>query len=341
MGSMIIPSIAVSALFSGPSAARDQIDRAIMAAATSAGFMTISGLPADLAATPAVRQQLLRLFGLPDAAKSQLLRQSFDASRPNVYRGFFPLQNGSPTYKEGIDLGPDVAYAGWQPDASDPLTELTPLPRDAELPGWHDAVRTYYRAMERLGASLMQSLARSLGLPEEAFDEAFQGGISTLRMIHYPVRPDSSLTGTDPNQVFVEHQGRRRYLIGGAHVDSGFVTLLAQDGVEGLQAKSHDGTWIDVPPVEGTIAINFGALLERWTGGRVKATEHRVLGPGRTRYSIPFFYEPRVDAVIRPIGGGPAFEPFSYGDHLWSAMTKFVEFRDIKDARTPRGVRVS
>ena len=180
--------------------------------------------------------------------------------------------------------------------------------------------------------------SRTLGLPETQFDAAFAGGISTLRLIHYPERPEASFAGASTEQVFVEHNGRRRHLVGAAHVDSGFVTLLAQDGVEGLQARAHDGTWVDVPPVEGTMAVNFGGLLQRWTAGRIKATEHRVLGPGRERCSIPFFYEPRVDAVIRPLPGSEPFEPFSYGDHLWTAMSRFVEFKAIKDLRKPRGV---
>jgi len=97
---------------------------------------------------------------------------------------------------------------------------------------------------------------------------------------------------------------------------------------------------VDVPPVDGTLAVNFGKLLDRWSGGRIKATEHRVLGPGRTRQSIPFFYEPRVDAVIAPLplAGAEAFAPFTYGDHLWAAMTRFVEFRGMEGLRTPRGV---
>jgi isopenicillin N synthase-like dioxygenase len=336
-----IPNIAIGALFLGAGPARDQADRAIWKAATGVGFMAVTELPEKLMATPDVRRKLLRLFGLSDADKHLLLRQSFVASRLNVYRGFFPLQPGVATYKEGIDMGPDVAHADWVPDPADPLTEMTPLPKEEALPGWRADARAYYMAMERLGGALMQSLARSLGLLETRFDDAFCGGISTLRLLHYPVRPEVSWAGADVTRVFVDHQGQRRVLVGGAHVDSGFVTLLAQDGVEGLQAKGRDGTWLDVPPVEGSIAINFGGLLERWTGGLVKATEHRVLGSGRERYSIPFFYEPKVDAVIEPLPGGPSFEPFTYGDHLWAAMTKFVEFRDIKDLRQPRGVRIS
>jgi isopenicillin N synthase-like dioxygenase len=72
--------------------------------------------------------------------------------------------------------------------------------------------------------------------------------------------------------TFVEHAGTRRRAIGGAHIDSGFVTLLAQDGVAGLQALAASGEWIDVPPREGTVGVIFGGLRERWTGGRIKAT---------------------------------------------------------------------
>jgi isopenicillin N synthase-like dioxygenase len=182
----------------------------------------------------------------------------------------------------------------------------------------------------------MRSIARSLHLAETTFDATFRGGISTLRLIHYPQRPDASFAGADPTKVWVEHQGQRRYTIAGAHIDSGFVTLLAQDGVEGLQARTADRSWVDVPPSEGTLAVNFGGLLERWTSHKIKATEHRVLGPGRERFSIPFFYEPRVDAVIAPLPmSGSEFTPFRYGDHLWEASTKFIEFKGLENARKP------
>ena len=335
---MLIPSIEVASLFRGLSAERVVADKAIHVAATESGFMTIKGMPSEAAPTKPMRQQLFRLFTLPDSEKRQLLRRNFDPSRIHLYRGFFPLQNGSQTYKEGIDMGPDVAHADRRPDPADPLTESTPLPAEEALPGWRAAVRDYYTGMERLGAAIMRSLARSLELPETVFEDDFKGGISTLRLIRYPVRPAESLLGTNPAEVMVDYKGERRAIIGGAHVDSGFVTLLAQDGVEGLQAKAADGSWVDVPPVEGSMAVNFGGLLERWTGGRIKATEHRVLGPGRERFSIPFFYEPRVDVVIRPLPGGPPFAPFTYGDHLWTAMTRFVEFRDLAGMRPPRGV---
>ena len=335
--SMSIPLINVASLFGPPSALRETTDRAIAQAAGDSGFMTITGLPAHIPSGAAIRAQLLEIFTLSDTAKRQLWRHSFDPARPNVYRGFFPLQSGGATWKEGIDMGPDLAYPAMQPDPSDPLTEATPLPSEHDLPGWRATAQSYYLGMEQLGQAIMRSLARSLALPETTFDAAFKGGISTLRLIRYPKRDDAAIPAADRAKAFVEHNGVSRQLVGGAHVDSGFVTLLAQDGVEGLQARATDGAWLNVPPAEGTLAVNFGGLLERWTGGRIKATEHRVLSPGRERCSIPFFYEPGANADIRPLPNRPQFEPFTYGDHLWSAMTKFIEFRDLKDARKPRG----
>ncbi len=331
----MIPSIDVSELFNPQSPARDATDAAILNAASRSGFMTIVGLPPAVPSGKAVRNGLLRIFALPDHEKRKLYRRKFDPTRPNVYRGWFPLTAGGATWKEGIDLGPDVANAAWRADPNDPLTEATPKPTDAALPGWGEAVAAYYKGMEHLGAILMRSIARGLKLPETTFDAAFIGGVSTLRLIRYPVRTNQSFDGSDPGKVWVEHNQQKRYVIGGAHVDSGFVTLLAQDGVEGLQARGSDGNWLDVPPIEGSLAVNFGGLLDRWTGGRIKATEHRVLGPGRERCSIPFFYEPKVDQVIAPlpIPNAPPFTPFTYGDHVWSAMMKFVEFEGLDHLR--------
>ena len=68
---------------------------------------------------------------------------------------------------------------------------------------------------------------RGLGLEEHCFDQAFEQGLSTLRLIRYPVRTDLQFAaGTDPG-VWVAHDGARCYITGAPHVDSGFLTLLA------------------------------------------------------------------------------------------------------------------
>jgi isopenicillin N synthase-like dioxygenase len=325
----MIPAIDIAPLFTGPGGARDAAEGAILAAAREIGFMTATGLPGDTLSA-AIRKRLLAVFALPEARKRALCRRSFVPENPNLYRGWFPLQDGYPTYKEGIDIGPDLLRAV-RHDPGDPLTEPTPLPAEADLPEWRAAAAEYYRAMESTGAALMQALARGLGLAETVFDAAFKDGISTLRLIRYPVRRFDAL---DPT-----HRVGNGYMLGAPHVDSGFVTLLAQDGVAGLEIEDRAGNWTGVTPTEGTLVVNFGKLLERWTGGKVHATRHRVIGSGAERFSIPFFYEPAVDAVIAPLGLGEAFAPVAYGDHLWEATTKFIEQRGIAHLRKPRAAQ--
>lgn len=312
-------------MFGGAGQERARVDAAVGEAASTIGVLVVTG-PAELVPCEAgTRAGLLAPFDLAPEQKRRLWRRSYAPENPSVYRGWSP--RGGDVLVDIYDLGPDVAHEGVSRGA-DPLLEPTPLPPLEWLPGWHELVAAYYRSMERVGRALMRSIARWLGLEEAFFDDAFEGGISTLRLMRYEAAPAQA---REPKGVM---PGR------GEHVDSGFVTLLAQHGVAGLEVMTLAGDWVEVPAFEDALVVNFGALLERWTCARVHATPHRVVSKAPTRYSIPFFYEPRVDAVIRPLPkDDPAgFEPFSYGDHLWAAMAAFPNFKGISELRAPRGV---
>jgi isopenicillin N synthase-like dioxygenase len=329
----VIPVINVGALFGGDPAACELADRALFAAVREIGFVCIRGLPAEVPLGAEARARLLAIFALDEAQRRCLYRRKFAPQNRNVYRGWFPVQPGNLTRKEGIDLGGDVAHGSAVTVSGDPLREVSPLPDEDRLPGWRQAVAAYYRAMEGVAEALMRSLARSLGLPGGYFDAAFRRGISTLRLIRYPPRTDAELAALA--DIWVEAHHKQRHLVGVPHTDSGFMTLLAQDGVAGLQARMLDGRWTDVPPLEDTLVVNFGQVLEQWSAGRILATEHRVLGTGVERYSIPFFYEARADATIAPlpIDSPHLFTPFQYGDFLWKRITSFVEFRGMEGER--------
>jgi isopenicillin N synthase-like dioxygenase len=334
-----IPAIDIAPLFDGASPARDLADRAIAEAAAGVGFFVASRVPPGLPVDRTARSALLRLFELDEEEIRPLWRQKFAPSNPNVYRGWFPRQQGFLTSKEGMDLGPDVAYGPSVTCEGDPLREATPLPSERLLPGWRESAANYYLGMTQISQALMRSIARGLGLPEGFFDDGFDRGLSTLRLLRYPLRTDADEAAAIEPGVWITHQGCRHYVTGAPHVDSGFLTLLAQEGVAGLQARHRNGEWIDVPPVEDTLAVNFGKVLERWSKGRIKATEHRVIGTGRERLSIPFFYEARADAEIRPLpmDSADSFAPFLYGDYLWATTTQFVEFKGMEALRQPRG----
>jgi isopenicillin N synthase-like dioxygenase len=69
-----------------------------------------------------------------------------------------------------------------------------------------------------------------------------------LRPLHYSARVSRPANG-----VFAA----------GAHTDYGMLTLLATDGVPGLQIlKNH--TWLDVPSLPGALIVNLGDMLERY-----------------------------------------------------------------------------
>jgi len=286
--------------------------------------MTIIGFPDDIDVGAATRRQLLRLFGLANERLETLSSNRDDPSRPLIYRGWFRARVDRASYFDGIEMGPDVAHGEQVVDASDPLRGATPMPSECDLPGWRDFVGAHFCGMERLSDALMRALARGLGLPEDSFATRFDGGIATLRLLRYPVRSDRFEAGLGQEELYVEHGGMRREIVSESHVDLGFLTLLVQDAVGGFQARAQHGTWFDIPPTDGHIVVNFGKLLERWTGGRIHATEHRVLSSGRERFSLPFFYEPRVDAEIAPLPllNAESFTPFLYGDHVWASLPR-------------------
>lgn len=76
------------------------------------------------------------------------------------------------------------------------------------------------------------------------------------------------------------HAGAPAGQIGaGAHTDYGNVTLLATDGVAGLQVRRRDGTWFDAPALPGALICNIGDCLMRWTNDVYVSTPHRELKP--------------------------------------------------------------
>lgn len=336
-----IPTINIGPLFRQDAEARDAVDAAIAQAAFTIGFMTVVGHPSALSVGPAQRSVLLKLFDLPPEAQRRLWKRNFASENLNLYRGWFPLESGKARTREGFEIGPDIVRALPQDGSEDLLYEPTPLPDPDLLPvEWLDTARAYYLGMENIGQRILASLSRSLGIDESIFSEAFDDGISTLRLLHYTKQSAIELAVDDPPGRLITIDGRRVELVARSHVDSGLLTVLAQCGVSGLQAQHVEGHWIDVPPLDEGFAVNFGGLLERWSGGKVRATAHRVLGLGQERYSVPFFFEPRPSTVIAPlpIEGIRPFAPFQYGDHLWATTTKFPEnfgLGHLRKARAP------
>lgn len=62
------------------------------------------------------------------------------------------------------------------------------------------------------------------------------------------------------------------------------------------------GKWISAPPNDGTFIFNVGDQLQAMTNHLYISTRHRVMNyTGEERYSIPFFFSPNYEAIIKPI----------------------------------------
>ena len=133
MHSKAIPMIDIAALFGAASDARARTDAAIWRSAAEIGFLLVTGLPAEVPLGAAARGALLRVFALTERERRRLWRRKFAPENRNVYRGWFPIQPGNLTSKEGMDIGPDIAHGAELIDPADPLREATPMPAEAAL----------------------------------------------------------------------------------------------------------------------------------------------------------------------------------------------------------------
>ena len=112
----------------------------------------------------------------------------------------------------------------------------------------------------------------------------------------------------DPPHPDVDSDGLPLYGVG-EHTDYGYLTLLLQDNSGGLQVKLADGSWIDAPPVDGSLVVNLGDALEHNTGCLIKATPHRVRHTSSSnRLSFPFFFDPsfskRMESIVSQLPEG-------------------------------------
>ena len=202
--------------------------------------------------------------------------------------------------KEAFNIGLDLAADDPRVLAGEPFRGVNFWP---ELDGFRETVSAYFDAVWSLGVALHQPIARDLGLAEDHFAGSFDAPMATLRLLHYP--PGDNGIGA------------------GAHTDYGSLTLLATDGVAGLQVQPRGSSdWLDVPHEPGACVVNIGDCLMRWTNDIYVSSPHRVLPPKRERYSVAFFLDPNPDALIEVLPGtGAAKYPAVTGaDYLMSRL---------------------
>ncbi|CAE5959256.1 unnamed protein product [Arabidopsis arenosa] len=234
-----------------------------------------------------VFEQSKKFFALPLEEKMKVLRnEKHRGYTPVLDEKLDPKNQVNGDHKEGYYIGIEVPKD--DPHWDKPFYGPNPWPDADVLPGWRETMEKYHQEALRVSKAIARLLALALDLDVEYFDRTEMLGkpIATMRLLRYQGISDPS----------------KGIYACGAHSDFGMMTLLATDGVMGLQiCKDKNATpqkWEYVPPIKGAFIVNLGDMLERWSNGFFKSTLHRVLGNGQERYSIPFFVEPNHDCLV-------------------------------------------
>lgn len=233
------------------------------------------------------------------------------------HRGFIPINTSTtrtssvakvtkPNQSESFMMMHELADD--DPDVIAGVPYAGPNQWPESLPDFRSAITAYNDAMVGLARKLVRAIAVALGAAPTTLDPYFEKPTTFLRLLYYPPQPAQSpddLYGSAP------------------HTDYGFITILVQDEVGGLQVRNPAGDWVDAPYMPGAFVMNTADILHRWSNGRLISTPHRVINrSGRARYSNPFFFDPHMLAEITPLAScitpdnPQRYEPVTYGDYL-------------------------
>lgn len=277
-----LPILDLSALDTGPdeaSAFRAELRRVTH----EVGFFYLVGHGIPQPLIDEVLEVSRRFFDLPVEQKLAI-----ENTHSPQFRGYTrvggELTHGDVDWREQIDIGPERAVVTPVDGAPEYWRLEGPNLWPAELPEFRSAFEKWDAELNAVALRLLRTWAVALGAPEDVFDPAFGDHPFPLtKVVRYPGESD----GTPKQGV-------------GSHRDGGVLTLLLiEPGKDGLQVE-HEGEWIEAPALPGAFVVNIGEMLELATDGYLKATLHRVQSPliGTDRISIPFFFNPALDATM-------------------------------------------
>ncbi|KAF2449411.1 Clavaminate synthase-like protein [Karstenula rhodostoma CBS 690.94] len=336
---MSLPIIDISPFLDASSspASRQQVALFINNACTEFGFFYLTGHGIPQAKLEEIISLARQFFALPNEQKNKIKRH--DAAGPEGgdgargYQGMGEnVTQGKKDMHEAIDLYREWDHAPTVERSGGPGTRSTLQGPNLwpDEPGKLKPVYlAYIKQLQNVGSALVRAMGQALELPppdpnsagtpetedSEVFVRNTDHSFWVMRLIGYPklttpVSPDAPITS----------------LSCGEHTDYGCVTLLLTDPTPGaLQVLLKDGTtWLNADPIPGAFVVNIGDMIERWTNGLWKSTRHRVIHRGEGyRVSVPFFFEPNFEAVVRPLercversGKEAMHEGSTYGEHL-------------------------
>lgn len=309
-----IPVVDISPLLNGEKP--ESVARQLHAASQNLGFIYVKGHGIPANAIDAARDAAYQFFHAANTDKASITVSA-------GHRGW--LQQGAAKMQDDAkaDLKESFIWGYQDVDGNTPADHELRGPNQwpAFVPGLEPAAMDYFRYAHEVAFQLLRGCAISLGLAENFFVQRCAQPLSRASFVYYPSQP----ADCDSQQFGV-----------GPHTDFGVLTVLCQDDVGGLEVEDINGNWIHAPPIEGTLVINVGDLLARWTDGAYKSTPHRVVNrSGRERLSLVLAFDPDPDTPIdaRDIYG-PDYvqkqDPTTCGDYLIWRFGKAFAYRNEK-----------
>ena len=249
-----------------------------------------------------------QLFQVSKQFHSQPLSEKMRVALDHNHRGYIAINTSTDVNSKLADVkkpNQSESFMMMREDKSElPDVYLSGPNQWPKLENFKEVLEKYTFNMTKLGRNLMRLALLSSGVKDLSVMQSLDTPTIWLRLLHYP--PISKNSPSD--------------LYGSApHTDFGCLTILAQDGIGGLQVQTREGEWIDVPKLEGSFVVNVGDMLSRYTNGLLRSTPHRVINKsGRERFSCPFFFDPHTTAVVQPLKGTgkPKFSPINFGEFL-------------------------
>uniref|UniRef100_A0A7S1B101 Fe2OG dioxygenase domain-containing protein n=1 Tax=Noctiluca scintillans TaxID=2966 RepID=A0A7S1B101_NOCSC len=251
------------------------------------GFFVLTGMPQHVCS---LNDNLLTaarfFFELEEEEKERI-----SYSRSPQFRGFMKL--GKENTAGRRDEREQIEFGREEP-AFDMVSTVYERLRGPNLwptrpPELRHLVTCWMREMEMIARAVTRAISASMGLDPSALDHLFQTPHVQGKLVHYPASEGTQGVG--------------------AHTDTGFLTLLLQDSVGGLEVQNNDGHWVPATPLPGSLICNLGEMLQLITNGEYVSTVHRVTQPSENRISAPYFWNPSLNAHVEPLL--PMAEPTS------------------------------
>ena len=289
-------------------------------AATEVGFLYIRNHGMDAALVERARQAGLDFFRLPDEAKREAGTNQFHHGylKPGSTKMYDDARlDLKESFNWGIELN-GAAGVEHDPEAPPANPLVGPNEWPPAMPELKASVYPYFEAASACAEDLLRGFALGAGLDAEHFIRCRDRPVSRGSLQYYPPQPE----GAEEDQFGVA-----------PHTDFGVVTVLCQDEVGGLEIRQRNGEWAAMPPIPGTLVVNIGDLLERWSNRRYRSTVHRVINSsGRERLSLVLAYDPNFETLVDPTafcapGETPHDEPITCGDYLLWRFRKAFSYR--------------